>query len=235
MWRVSAILEASCDAVRSLDETLRDEQAVHGVDSIDEVGLHPVLAGGLMEAGFGVVREVVYPGEHAAGLKRSKRARCDLVLLPEPGLTLEDPATEQAVLNRAEGTLFGELAHAIDESVPRVPAGDAYWLEIKAVAQHAFVDGVPVSNRAYESSLVKGVMGDAIKLAADASIWSAGAMLILFAASEEIANHDLHAVAHRLLDQEVPVGTPEIGGVPIEDRAGNAWCGIGLFPIRISG
>ncbi|RMH24402.1 MAG: hypothetical protein D6692_13490 [Planctomycetota bacterium] len=235
MWPVSAIVQACCDAVRSLDEALRDEQAVHGVDAAEEVRLHPVLAGGLLEAGFGVVREAVYPGEHAAGVRRSKRARCDLVLLPEPGLTLEDPATEQAALNRAEGTLFAELADTIAEPVGRVAASDAYWLEIKSVAQHAFVDGVPVSNRAYESQMVRGLMGDAVKLAADASIWSAGAMLILFAGSEDIANHDLHAVAHRLLDEGVPVGTPEIGGVPIEDRVGNAWCGIGLFPIRVSG
>ena len=235
MWRVSAILQGCCDAVKARDEALSAEQAVHGIDAIEEIGLHPILAGGLAEAGFGVRREVVYPGEQAAGLSRSRRARCDLVLLPEPGMVLEDPAGEQQMLDRSEGTLFGDIAHAIEPDTARVPAGDAYWLEVKSVAQHAFVDGVPVPNRAYESQIVRGVMTDAVKLAGDASIWSGGAMIVLFAGSEAIADHDLHAVAHKLLDLGVPVGAPEVGGVPIEDRAGNAWCGIGLYPIRISG
>jgi hypothetical protein len=170
-------------------------------------------------------------------VRKSHRARCDLVLLPEPGQRLEDPALEQAVLAASEGTLFAEVAHEIEEgrSSPKVPAGEAYWLEVKAVAQHAYVDGVPGPNRAYATQLVRGVMEDLIKLASDPSIWHAGAVLLLFAESEAIARHDLAATAHALLTDDVPIGTPEITGTAIEDRAGNAWCGVGLFPLRVGG
>lgn len=233
MVRAADILAAAVEGVRALDERLRDEQAVHGVDALDEVGLHPVIAGGLLEAGFGVEREVVYPGEHAVAVRRSKRARCDLVVLPEIGMRLEDPAREQAVLNAGEGTLFAGVSHAMDDEVARVPAGDAYWVEVKAVAQHAFVDGVPVANRSYASQLVRGAMGDLVKLASDASIWAGAAVMVLFCEGEGIARHDLGVLGHELLNREAPMGSPEIGGVAIEDRAGNAWCGIGVYPVRV--
>lgn len=235
MWRMTDMLAALVDGVRATDALLRAEQAVYGVDALAEVGLHPVLAEALSAAGFGVQREVVYPGEHAAPVRRSARARCDLVVLPEPGMTLEDPAAEQAVLFAGEGTLFAGLASELGRGEQTVGPGDACWLEVKAVAQHAYVDGVPGPNPGYAQQLVKGPMTDLVKLARDPSIWTAAAVVVLFCESEEVGRHDLHAAAHRLLDAELPVGTPEIGGVAIDDRAGNAWCGIGVYPVRAGG
>src|SRR5687768_13172432 len=53
------------DAVRSgLMETLSHlerEQAVYGLDALDELALHPVLAEALRRSGHGVHREVRYP------------------------------------------------------------------------------------------------------------------------------------------------------------------------------
>lgn len=235
MWRMTDILESLSAGIADLNARLRTEQAVHGVDSLDEVGLHPVLSEALSTAGLGVLREVVYPGEHAAAVRRSARARCDLVVLPEPGMMLEDPAAEQAVMAAGEGTLFAGLAAELGRSAHCVAPGEACWLEVKSVAQYAYVDGVPGPNRGYADQIVKGPMADLVKLARDPSIWTAASVVVLFCTAEDIGRHDLHAVAHRLLDAELPVGSPEIGGVAIDDRVGNAWCAIGLYPLRAGG
>lgn len=235
MWRMTDILEALSAGISDLNARLRVEQAVHGVDALDEVGLHPVLSEALSSAGFGVLREVVYPGEHAAAIRRSARARCDLVLLAEPGMMLEDPAAEQEVLAAGEGTLFAGLAAELSRAEQAVAPGDACWLEVKSVAQYAYVDGVPGPNRGYADQIVRGPMADLVKLARDPSIWTGAAVVVLFCASEEIGRHDLHAAAHRLLDADLPVGHPEIGGVDIDDRVGNAWCAIGIYPLRTGG
>lgn len=239
MWRMSDIHSALADGIAALDLRLRDEQAVHGVDALEEVALHPVLAEALSIAGFGIIREVVYPGEHAASVRRSARARCDLVVLPEPGMALEDPAAEQARLDAAEQTLFAGLAAELaTDSEPAgglVRPGDACWLEVKSVAQHAFVDGVPGPNRSYADQIVRGPMADLVKLARDPSIWTGASVVLLFCESQPVAEHDLNAAAHRLLDADLPLATPVIGGVPIEDRVGNGWCGIGLYPVRVGG
>jgi hypothetical protein len=229
---MSEILAAAVDGFDTLDTRLRAEQAVHGPDALTELQLHAVLAEGLAAAGFGVQREVVYPGEHAAGVRRSARARCDLVLLPEPGMQLADPAAEQALLDRAETTLFGEIADEMGENPGSVAPADACWLEVKSVAQHAYVDGVPVPNRAYAAQLVRGPAADLVKLARDPSIWAAAGVVLLFCENQAVGDHDLQCLAHRLLDADVPIGTPEIGGIAIEDRVGNAWCAVGVYPVR---
>jgi hypothetical protein len=235
MWSPSEILHQSLDAVRRLDADLRAAQAVHGTDALDERALHPVIAESLSAAGFGVLREVVYPGENAAGVRRSARVRCDLVLVPEPGMVLADPAAEQAALDAGDGTLFAPLADRIGPAPGAVGPGEAFWLEVKSVAQHAYVDGVPAPNRAYAGQLVRGPTIDLVKLAVDASIWTGGVLLVLFCQDEEVGRHDLSTVAHRLLDQDLPLATPEFGGVRIDDRVGNAWCAMGLFPLRAGG
>ncbi len=237
MWPLSEIAGGITDGLRSADAALSEEHAVVGLDARREIDLHPDIAGAIGRLGFGVEREVLYPGEHTRAVRKSDRARCDLVLLPQTGQRLEDPAEEQAILAASEDTLFAPVAHEIatGRSDGTVAAGDAFWLEIKSVAQHAYVDGVPGPNRAYADQIVRGVMGDTIKLASDAAVWHAASLLLLFAETEQIATHDLAAAGHTLLSRDVPIGTPEITGAAIEDRAGNAWCGVGLFPIRVNG
>lgn len=235
MWRIDEILACMVGGLADWDARARAEQAVHGIDALPEVALHPVFAEALSTAGFGVLREVLYPGEHTAPVRRSARARCDLVVLPEPGMRLMDPAAEQAALLAAEQTLFSGVADELRPAEDGVPPGDACWLEVKAVAQHAFVDGVPGPNRAYADQLVRGATGDLVKLARDPSIWTGAAVVVLFCESEAVARHDLAAVGHRLLDADLPLGAPEIGGTPIDDRAGNAWCGLGFYPLRPGG
>ncbi|MEM9372573.1 MAG: hypothetical protein AAGA55_02935 [Planctomycetota bacterium] len=235
MWPLSEIASGIAEGLGAVDRALSEEQAVLGLDAMGEIALHPGLADALDRLGFGVLREVLYPGEHAREVRRSERARCDLVLLPEAGQTLRDPAAEQAILNASEGTLFAPVAHRIQEEAGAgvVDAGEAFWLEVKSVGQHAFSDGVPRQNRAYSDQIIHGVRQDIIKLASDPSIWHAASLLLLFTETEEIANHDLAAAAHTMLSDDVPIGAPEVSGLPIDDRAGNAWCGVGIFPVRI--
>ncbi|MCI0676609.1 MAG: hypothetical protein L0Y42_12645, partial [Phycisphaerales bacterium] len=58
------------DAVQSgLMETvsqLEREQAVYGLDALDELALHPVLAEVFRRSGHGVYREVRYPSDRKA-------------------------------------------------------------------------------------------------------------------------------------------------------------------------
>src|SRR5690606_38954816 len=119
---------------------LAAQQAVRGLDALDEVHLHRILAAAVESVGCGVLREVPYPGE-AAGRpsrgrrpRRSERERCDLVLTPLPGQPLADPVEALVERDRVEATLFAQLA---DEPAP-IPLGepapcspeDALWLEI---------------------------------------------------------------------------------------------------------
>ncbi|MFK7883763.1 MAG: hypothetical protein AB8F26_06220 [Phycisphaerales bacterium] len=233
MWVFSEIADGIVAGLTGAERQLAEEQAVAGLDSMREIDLHPLIARSIEDLGYGIEREAVFPGQHAAAVKRSARARCDVVVLPEAGRRLEDPAAEQAVLLASEGTLFDGLADEMGPLDEPVAAGEALWLEIKGVAQHAYVEGVPGPNRLYGSKLVRGVMEDVVKLASDPSLWHAAAVMLLFAESEEIARHDLAAVAHQLLDDDVPVGVPEIRGTPILDRVGNAWCGVGVYPVKV--
>ncbi len=238
VWSGSELVRIAAQALRDADARLRDEQAVRGIDALDEVGLHPVLGGGFSEAGYGVWPERPYAGRVADRAIRRDRERCDLVLTGEPGARLLDPVSELVEIDRATGTLFEPLAESIagamsgaDERV--VEPGEAFWLEVKAVAQYAYVEGVPRANRAYATQLVKGPLDDAKKLAREATIEHAGAMVVLFACDEATVEHDLGQMAHRLLDKDAPIRAPEWEVFAIEDRAGNGACGVALAPIRL--
>src|SRR5262245_61923754 len=98
---------AKCDA----------EQAVYGLDCLDEVAIHPAIEHSLKNAGFGVHREQRYPADRRKR-SRSEGERCDFVLTPD-GRPLAQPD--------AAGTLF-DPSDALDLS-------DAFWLEVKVVNQ----------------------------------------------------------------------------------------------------
>jgi hypothetical protein len=115
------ILALACHALRVEHDRLCEEQAVHNLDVLDEVSLHPILASGFASAGLGVLRERPYPAEwrKRQGRRRvlpenSERQRCDLVLLERPDLVLGDTLSEQreALEDRrlAAGTLFEPIA-----------------------------------------------------------------------------------------------------------------------------
>jgi len=247
MWDGQEIIATAAGALRGREAALREEQAFAGLDALEEVSLHPVLARGFEVAGWGVVREQGYPGRWRGRRGRRRvlpedpeRDRCDLVLLPRAGQRLADPLrTARAVeADRAarEGTLFAgtDLAQPGGDGGAVAPA-DAYWLEVKVVGQHAYVAGVPGPNGAYASQLLRGPVGDLKKLAGDGEIVRGGVLVVLFAADEATARHDLGVLGHRCLDRGVAMRSPLVEGFAIVDRVGNGWCALWLAERAVTG
>src|SRR5262249_48549051 len=145
------------------------EQAVRGIDSLGEVELHAVCARALAGAGFGVHREVRYPG-HRGAARRSEGLRCDLVVTLD-GQPLDEDAAQMNLLAPAG----------------RCPRGAALWVEVKRVAQ--FDEGR--ARRDYGAALQGPIWRDLVKLAADPAIDHAAQLVLLFTAGAEIAEHDL--------------------------------------------
>lgn len=233
MWDPSDILDAARQSLEDAERALVDEQAVHGLDSLKEVELHPVVAQGLLDADMGVHREVAYPSSAEFTPKNSARPRCDLVVTERAGLELFDPIAEQKLIEQASGTLFGEVVHTMKHERAGVEPSVCYWVEVKSIAQHAYVDGVPMPNRGYARELTKGPMSDIAKLASEPSIWHAAMLVILFAETDGVIENDLTQLVHECLDADLPVGEPMIESLSISDRAGNARCGIGVIPLRL--
>ena len=199
-------LEAGLRARAAADDA---EGAVYGFDALDELGLHPLLAGALEAAGWGVWREQRYPG-HRHKRKKSEGLRCDLVLT-EGGLPLRDP--------EVAGTLFG--------GQPAAEVEEAFWLEVKTVAQ--FEVGGAFGR--YSAELLNPVMKDVRKVGGDGVIRHGGLVLVLFTANEEVATHDLRVWHGRCLDKGLAVGLPAVRGFAITERIGNGWCAVAVFGV----
>lgn len=232
MWSVGQLARIAAESLRNQAAQLDFEQAVRGLDALDELGLHPLLARGFERSGLGVHREQPFPGDVARRAKGSERERCDLVLTEDPDTRLIDPVAELKTRDRAVGTLFEPVADLVAPAGPVTGASDAFWMEVKAVAQHAYVEGVPAPNQGYASALVSGPGADVRKLAREEAIGFGAAMVVLFTDTERTARHDLTQMAHRLLDRNLPIGAPELESFPIEDRAGNASATVCLIPVR---
>ncbi len=81
MWDTRLLTDAIAEALKGEEARLGVEQAVHGMDSRDELALHPVLAAGLAAVGLGVSREVEYPHEwkkKASKQREQKKPRVDI-------------------------------------------------------------------------------------------------------------------------------------------------------------
>lgn len=186
------------------------EQAVYGFDALPELGLHPLIHQSFREAGYGVWPEQRYPGDwHRT--RRSEGQRCDVVLTRD-NLPLRDP--------EVRSTLFDQQPAADPE--------EAYWLEIKTVAQ--FETGGAF--RRYSAELLSPVMQDVRKLWSDPVILHSGLLLVLLTADRDTAEHDLLAWHERCLRRGFPVAAPALRGFPITERIGNAWCAVAVFGIR---
>ena len=212
MWSMADIADAVVEGLRQQARALDAEQAVYGLDSRDELGLHPILQGALRAAGYGVWPEERYPCDRVR-TRRSEGRRCDLVLTPAPeALPLRNL--------EAQDTLFGDQ-RAVD-------LDEALWLEVKSVGQ--FAQGQPFGR--YSAELLSPVAQDLMKLWSDAGIGHAGLLLVLFTAGQGVAEHDLAAWQKRCLERGYPVGPPAVRGFPITERTGNAWCAPAVFGVR---
>ena len=209
-WSPADIADAVDARLRLKAAEDDQEQATYGFDSRSELKLHPLIHEALRLAGYGVWPEQRYPGDQEKVLK-SHGKRCDVVVTRD-GLALRDW--------EAENTLFaGSEASALDE---------AYWLEIKTVAQ--FIPGG--THARYSAELLSPVVEDVRKLWSDPVIRYGGLLLVLFTLDREVAEHDVLAWQKKCMQRGVPVSPPALRGFPINDRIGNAWCATAVFGVR---
>jgi hypothetical protein len=209
-WSPADIADAVHEGLRRQAELDDLEQTVYGFDARDELGLHPLIQKALRHAGYGVWPEQRYPDDQLRP-RRSEGRRCDLVLT-RADLPLRDPLIR--------GTLF--------DHQPATDPQDAYWLEIKTVAQFQ-TDG-PFAR--YSAELLAPVAEDVKKIWSDSVIRHGGLLLLLFTQSRQWAEHDLAAWHDRCLQRGLPVMPAAMRGLAITDRIGNAWCAAALFGIR---
>jgi hypothetical protein len=209
VWSHADIADAVAQGLRSHASSLDLEQAVQGLDAQDERSLHPVLADALIAHGLGVCREQRYPSDRSKR-RQSEGERCDLVLTPD-GRALRQP--DQAA------TLF--------DDPQAVELDDAYWLEVKVVAQ--WTSEGP--NRQYASQLLSTVRGDVTKLSKDPGILHAGLLIVLFVADRSTADHDLDVWQERCVQRGLPIAAPYRRSFDLRDRLGNSLCMIALYPV----
>ena len=209
-WSTTDIADAVHTGLVERAEADDTEQVVYGFDALNELGLHPIIQSAFQKAGYGVWPEQRYPGDWKRRSKAEGK-RCDIVLTPDDR-PLRNP--------EVKGTLFDD-ARAID-------AQQAYWLEIKTVAQHE-PEG-PFTR--YSAELLSPVTHDIKKLWSDPLVRHAGLLLLLFTEDQRVAEHDLEAWHRRCIERGYPVSPPVVRQVAICDRIGNAWCAAAVFPVR---
>jgi hypothetical protein len=209
MWSIADIADAVAAGLQERADDLEAEQAVYGLDALEETALHPIIAAALADAGYGVHREQRYPSDRRKR-RQSEGERCDLVLT-ERGRALRAPDVA--------GTLF-DPPDAVD-----LP--DAFWLEMKTVSQ--FSPGGP--NRSYASQLQSTVRQDVTKLSKDLEILHAGVLLVLFVRDVSVARHDLGIWQERCLARGLPIGAPSVREIDLSDRHGNGHCTIAIYPV----
>lgn len=209
-WCVDDIADAIAAGLQDRVDADRAAQAVSGIDALDEVSLHPELARALGHAGYGVHREERYIGARSKR-SRSEGRRCDLVLTPD-NRPLQDL--------QAVATLF--------DDPNAVPLEEAFWLEVKTVAQHT-PEG---PNVAWTNELLGTVRADVAKLANDPDIFHAALLIVLWVESIEVAEHDLCVWQDRCLGKGLPIAAPSQRVISIQDRLGNAHCVLRVYPVR---
>lgn len=211
-WLPPDIVDAVAAGLKQHAAEEDEEQVVYGFDCRDELGLHPLIQQAIQSYDFGVWPEQRYPSDWNK-TRQSEGKRCDIVLTEHANTVgLRDA--------RIRGTLF-DTPDAVDPE-------QAYWLEVKTVAQYESEGPF----KGYSKELLSPVADDVKKLWSDALIFNAGLLLILFTETKEVAEHDLVAWHRRCLDRGYPVAVPAVRGFAIRNRVGNGWCAIALFGVR---
>jgi hypothetical protein len=208
MWSVADIVHAVATGLDSESARLETEQAVYGLDTNDELAFHRLIAKSLEVAGYGVFREQRYP-DHRFHKNRRAGIRCDLVLTPR-GRALAAP---------------GEARTLFDPPDP-VALQDAFWIEVKAIAQ--FTTAGP--NRRY-SSLYAAVRRDVAKLINSPGIPHKALLILLFTQDGTVADHDLEVWETQCAAQGLNLGVSVTRTLPIADRLGNSVCKLGCYPV----
>jgi hypothetical protein len=207
LWDFSTVADCLGKVIAAAEADLRLEQAVYGLDALDERKVQALLAARLIKW-VEVAREVHYPS--SKGSRLTHRKRCDLVLTPR-GRPLR--------LDSAAPTLF-------DPPVAADPA-EGLWLEVKVAAQ--FREG-NVRHRGYGPQWRQAVVRDLQKMAADPLVREAGLLLVVFNESREVLEKDLELFEDVLARQEVLAGFRQVRTVEITERIGHRLCSVALWP-----
>jgi hypothetical protein len=206
-WDTSTLADDVARVIAAAEADLRLEQAVYGLDSMEELPLQKVLADGLARS-YSVAREVHYPS--SKGNKLTHRRRCDLVLTP-PGRPLR--------VDHAPASLFD----APDQAGPE----DAMWVEVKCAYQFR---AVQTRHGGYGAQWRGGVVDDLKKMEAEPLIKSAALLLVVFTESQAIVEKDLELFEDVLVRKEVLAGFRQVRHISIIDRMGHAVCTAALWP-----
>ena len=215
-WNFADVADALEGCVAAAEGDLRLEQAVYGLDTLDERAIQALL-GSRLKSRYEVAREVHYPSSQ--GRKLSHRARCDLVLTPL-GHSLAPPEPREPTTP----TLF-------DPEPAREPSyaksSEALWLEVKCAYQ--FREG-GIRHGGYGAQWRQNVVADLRKMEAEPLIRQAGLLLVVFNESKGILDKDLELFEDVLARKEVLAGFRQVRTVPIIDRIGHQICTIALWP-----
>jgi hypothetical protein len=209
MWSIDRIVDAVERGLELESSRIEEEQSVYGLDSHREVALQTMLATALETAGFGVHREQRYP-EYRRCRRASEGQRCDLVLTP-----------------RARPLDMPEQAPTLFDPPEAVPLCDAYWLEVKIVAQCR-----PGGTNHRYSSTFGPLRRDIAKLHQHKGIRHRGLLILMFAQDLVVADHDLAVWRAQCDERGLPMGEPSLRAVTLGDRVGNTTCRVGLFPVH---
>ncbi len=206
-WDTSNLADALAAAFVEAEQALREEQAVYGLDTLDELKLHQLAARGLT-AKYEIAGEVHYLS--SAGRKLTHRQRCDLVLTPK-GRPLK--------LDSKPPDLFDPP----DQAEP----AEAFWLEVKSAYQ--FREGGS-AHGGYGAQWRTAIVEDLRKMEAEPLIHHAGLLLIVFTESQAIVEKDLELFEDHLVRKELLAGFRQVRHTPILDRMGHRLCTIAIWP-----
>ena len=206
-WDFSTVADHLGQAVESVENDLRLEQAVYGIDAKDERTIQGILAERLA-LHYSVAREVHYPSSH--GKKLTHRRRCDLVL---------SPRDRPLRLDVAPPGLF-------DPPNLSGPT-EALWLEVKIAYQ--FREG-GARHGGYGQQWRTAVVDDLLKMESEDQIHYAGLVLVVFNESKEILDKDLDMFERVLMQKEVLAGYRHVRSIEIWDRIGHHLASVALWP-----
>jgi hypothetical protein len=207
VWDFGHLCDRLADALREKEDSLRLEQAVYGLDAMDELSIVALLAQGLARS-YSIAREVHYPS--TVGRKLTHRPRCDLVL-SQLGRPLR--------LDTSPATLF-------DPSDP-CPPDEAMWLEVKIAYQYGEAGA---RHKGYGRQWTSAVVADLVKIEHEPMIRDAALALVVFNESQEILNKDLELFETLLAEKQVLAGFRRVRTIPILDRIGHHVCSVALWP-----
>jgi len=206
-WDFSTVADQLGTIFDAVEQEIRLEQAVYGLDARDEAGIQSLLAERLRQY-HEVAREVHYPS--TCGRKLTHRQRCDLVLSPK-GRPLK--------LDTAVPTLF--------DPANLCPPAEALWLEVKVAYQ--FREG-GARHGGYGNQWRNAVIEDLRKMESEELIREAGLLLIIFNESQDVLDKDLELFETVMAQQEVLAGFRQVRSIRILDRIGHRLCTVALWP-----